>query len=82
MNGTTIPLDIAVSDFLIGQSFLWNQHNQSQRLRAAMKSGTLTSTALVEQCLARIKAGDGELGAWVSVDVGGARRTLSELIKS
>ncbi|MEI6538125.1 MAG: amidase [Planctomycetota bacterium] len=42
-------------------------------LRAAMKSGTLTSTALVEQCLARIKAGDGELGAWVSVDVGGAR---------
>ena len=42
-------------------------------LRAAMKSGTLTSTALVERCLARIDAADKELRAWVSVDASGAR---------
>lgn len=42
-------------------------------LLAAMKSGTLTSAVLVEQCLARIEAGDHELRAWVSVDAVGAR---------
>ena len=42
-------------------------------LLAAMKSGTLTSTGLVERCLARIETGDRDLRAWVSVDASGAR---------
>ena len=40
---------------------------------AAMKSGTLTSTGLVERCLARIETADRDLRAWVSVDARGAR---------
>ena len=42
-------------------------------LLAAMKSGTLTSTELVERCLARIETADRNLRAWVSVDASGAR---------
>ena len=42
-------------------------------LLAAMKSGTLTSTGLVERCLARIETGDRDLRVWVSVDASGAR---------
>ncbi|MEJ7593756.1 MAG: amidase [Planctomycetaceae bacterium] len=43
------------------------------RLRAAMMAGSLTSTVLVERCLARIEAADRDLRAWVSVDASGAR---------
>ncbi len=42
-------------------------------LLAAMKSGALTSTGLVERCLSRIETGDRDLRAWVSVDASGAR---------
>ena len=42
-------------------------------LLAAMKSGRLTSTGLVERCLARIETADRDLRAWVSVDASGAR---------
>ena len=42
-------------------------------LLAAMKSGKLTSTGLVERCLARIETADRDLRAWVSVDASGAR---------
>lgn len=36
-------------------------------LDAALGSGTLTSVALVEKCLARIAAVDGEVKAWITV---------------
>ena len=42
-------------------------------LLAAMKSRTLTSTGLVERCLARIETADRNLRAWVSVNASGAR---------
>lgn len=38
-----------------------------------MQAGRLTSTELVERCLARIEAADRDLRAWVSVDASGAR---------
>lgn len=43
------------------------------RLQAAMTSGSLTSSELVERSLSRIEANDAHLRAWVSVDVDGAR---------
>ena len=36
-------------------------------LSAAMAAGSLTSEALVERCLARIAAVDGQVRAWVHV---------------
>ena len=39
---------------------------------AAVKSGELTATALVEACLARIRAVDGAVQAWIHVDEGAA----------
>lgn len=41
-------------------------------LAHAIRQGTLTSTALVERCLARIQAVDGAVMAWHSVDREGA----------
>jgi aspartyl-tRNA(Asn)/glutamyl-tRNA(Gln) amidotransferase subunit A len=38
----------------------------------AIREGRVSPVALVEACLARIKALDGELGAWVHVDEAGA----------
>lgn len=49
-------------------------HTESiSSLHAAMKSGTLTSVALVQRCLTRIEAQDPHLRAWVSVDAPSAR---------
>lgn len=44
-----------------------------------IRSGSFTSVELVEACLARIGASDGELRAWVTVDADGARRAAIAL---
>ncbi len=44
---------------------------------AAIRRGVMTSTELVEACLARIAATDDRLQAWVTVDAAGAREAAS-----
>src|SRR5690348_14748218 len=46
-----------------------------------MREGSLTSSDLIEHCLARIKQLDGRVHAWVSVDADGARREAERLDK-
>lgn len=46
--------------------------------REAIRAGTLSPVALVEACLARIRASDEALQAWVHVDADGARAQAAE----
>lgn len=45
---------------------------------ARIAAGTLEPEALIETCLARIRARDGDLGAWVHVDEAGARAAAGD----
>ncbi|MCL5777412.1 amidase [Limibaculum sp. FT325] len=45
----------------------------------AVAEGDVTATALVEACIARIDAADGEIGAWAHVDREGALATAEAL---
>jgi aspartyl-tRNA(Asn)/glutamyl-tRNA(Gln) amidotransferase subunit A len=47
-----------------------------------IRAGTLSPVALVDACLARIRAADGRLQAWVHVDEAGARAAAEEAARA
>ena len=40
----------------------------------ALRAGNLGPVEILDECLARIEASESEVGAWVEIDAGGARR--------